>query len=138
MNSSRMYEIMALVQKYQILLNLSFNVFLIVFGRGKCCHSEPSLHLQVQSWMSLSYPFWAHCEKPLSCHLQNRMWRQCASDLSTTVAVFLASIIHITFHCFFRRNDDFIKLLWLLLTFSVKHPTLNCHGNKQNDVDSSL
>ena len=61
MNSSRMYEIMALVQKYQILLNLSFNVFLIVFGRGKCCHSESSLHLQVQSWMSFSYPFWAHC-----------------------------------------------------------------------------
>ena len=34
MNSSRMHEIMALVQKYQILVYLSFNVFQLTLARG--------------------------------------------------------------------------------------------------------
>ena len=34
MNSSRMHKILALVQKYQIILFLSFNEFKIYLGRG--------------------------------------------------------------------------------------------------------
>ena len=61
-NLSKMYEIMALVQKYQILIYVSFTVFLNTIGKGKCCHSETSLHLEVLNWLSFWYLFWAHCE----------------------------------------------------------------------------
>ena len=56
-----------------------------MIGKEKCCHSESSLHLQVQYWMSLSYPFWVHCVKLTGS------WTNVSNGLRTLSTVFFSN-----------------------------------------------